>query len=87
MTWNFGDILDTLPTVLPPEAPALIHWDRAITWEETSRRSNDLARAILARGAKAEHTVALYLVPLRSWNGDAANKAVADFARCALGLA
>ena len=61
MTWNFGDILDALPKVLPPDAPAFIHGDRTITWGETSRRSNNLARAILARGAKAGDKVAFYM--------------------------
>ena len=51
MGWNFGDILDALPQVMPPAAPAFIHKDRTITWGETSRRSNNLARAILDRGA------------------------------------
>ena len=61
MTWNFGDILDALPKALPADAPALIHGDRTITWGETSRRSNNLARAILARGAKPGDKVAFYM--------------------------
>lgn len=61
MTWNFGDILDALPKVLPPDAPAFIQGDRMITWDETSRRSNNLAREILARGAKAGDKVAFYM--------------------------
>ncbi len=61
MTWNFGDILDALPKALPPDAPAFIHGNRTITWGETSRRSNNLARAILARGAKPGDKVAFYM--------------------------
>ncbi len=61
MGWNFGDILDALPQVMPPAAPAFIHKDRTITWGETSRRSNNLARAILDRGAKPGDKVAFYM--------------------------
>ena len=59
MTWNFGDILDALPNALPADAPAFIHGNRTITWGETSHRSNNLARAILARGAKPGDKVAM----------------------------
>ena len=52
MPWNFGDILDAIETVLPPDAPAFVHGARRITWGETSRRTNNLARALIARGAK-----------------------------------
>ena len=52
MAWNFGDILDALPQVIPPEAPAFLHEGRTITWGETTRRSNNLARAILDLGAR-----------------------------------
>src|SRR3989344_6014069 len=43
MAWNFGEILDALPRVVPPEAPAFIHGDRVVTWGETTRRSNKVA--------------------------------------------
>ena len=59
--WNFGDILDGVSAVMPAEAPALIHGDRVITWGETRRRTNNLARAILARGATAGDKVAFYM--------------------------
>lgn len=61
MTWNFGDILDSISEVLPPDAPALIHGDRVISWGETTRRSNNLGRAMLARGAKPGDKVAFYM--------------------------
>ncbi len=61
MTWNFGDILDGISEVLPPDAPALIHGDRVISWGETTRRSNNLGRALLARGAKPGDKVAFYM--------------------------
>ena len=61
MTWNFGDILDSISPVLPPDAPALIHGDRVITWGETTRRSNNLGRALIARGARPGDKVAFYM--------------------------
>ncbi|MGZ5924428.1 MAG: AMP-binding protein, partial [Rhizomicrobium sp.] len=61
MTWNFGDILDAIAPVIPAGAPALIHGDRVITWGETTRRSNSLARALVLRGAKPRAKVAFYM--------------------------
>ena len=61
MAWNFGDILDALPQVIPPEAPAFLHEGRTITWGETTRRSNNLARAILDLGARPGDKVAFYM--------------------------
>jgi fatty-acyl-CoA synthase len=60
-SWNYGDILDGIEAVLPADAPALIHGERAISWGEFSRRSNNLARALLGRGAKPEDKVAIYM--------------------------
>ena len=74
MTWNFGDILDALPQALPAAAPAFMHGDRTITWGETSRRSNNLARAILARGAKPGDKVASSI----TWNGRLSQKGCPD---------
>ncbi len=53
MAWNFGDILDKISLVLPPDAPALIHGERIITWADTTRRSNNLARGLLAAFIRA----------------------------------
>jgi len=61
MPWNFGDILDAIEPVLPPDAPALIHGQRTVTWGELSRRSNNLARALIQRGAKPGDKIALYM--------------------------
>ena len=61
MTWNFGDILDAIAPVVPPDAPALIHGERVISWAETTRRSNNLARALARRGAKPRAKVAFYM--------------------------
>ncbi len=61
MAWNFGDILDAIAPVLDPASPAFIHGSRVITWGETIRRSNNLARAFLARGIETGDKVAFYM--------------------------
>lgn len=61
MSWNFGDILDALTDTVSPENPALIHGTKTITWSEFDRRSNNLARALLERGAKTGDKVAFYM--------------------------
>ena len=57
MAWNFGDILDAVASVVPGDAPALIHGERVISWAETTARSNNLARGLIARGAKPKEQV------------------------------
>jgi acyl-CoA synthetase (AMP-forming)/AMP-acid ligase II len=59
--WNFGDILDGVAAVLPPDAPALIHGDRVVTQGEFTARTNNLARALIARGARPGDKVAFYM--------------------------
>lgn len=61
MAWNYGDILDAIATVLPQDAPALIHGDRVITWGETTKRSNNLAKALIERGGKPGDKLAFYM--------------------------
>ncbi|MGK2740449.1 acyl-CoA synthetase [Tepidicaulis sp. LMO-SS28] len=61
MGWNYGDILDTISLALPADAPALAHGDRLITWKDMTARSNNLARGLRARGAKAGDKVAFYM--------------------------
>ena len=59
--WNYGDILDGLADAVPAENPAFIHGERVITWGEFARRSNNLARALRARGAETGDKIAFYL--------------------------
>ncbi|WP_374574545.1 acyl-CoA synthetase [Phenylobacterium sp.] len=59
--WNFGDILDGISAVLPPDAPAFIHGERRIDWGEATRTSNNLARALIARGSQPGDKVAIYM--------------------------
>lgn len=61
MAWNYGDILDTIAPALPQDAPALIHGDRVITWGETTKRTNNLAKALIERGAKPGDKLAFYM--------------------------
>ncbi|MCB1694289.1 MAG: AMP-binding protein, partial [Pseudomonadales bacterium] len=59
--WNYGDILDAVATVVPPDRPALIHGDRVINWREFTARSNNLARNLLEGGAKPGDKIAFYM--------------------------
>jgi acyl-CoA synthetase (AMP-forming)/AMP-acid ligase II len=61
MGWNFGDILDAIEPVLPPQAPAFIHGQRVISWGEATKASNNLAHALVARGAEPGDKVAIYM--------------------------
>jgi acyl-CoA synthetase (AMP-forming)/AMP-acid ligase II len=61
MGWNFGDILDAIEPVMPADALAYVHGARTITWRETSRRTNNLARALIRRGANPRDKVAFYM--------------------------
>jgi fatty-acyl-CoA synthase len=59
--WNFGDILDGLAQVLPPDAPAFVHGRRRIGHAAAARRSNNLAKSLIARGARPFDKVAFYM--------------------------
>ena len=59
--WNFGDMLDDNATHLGAENPALIHGDRVVSWPEMSARSNNVARALIGRGAQPGDKIGFYL--------------------------
>jgi fatty-acyl-CoA synthase len=61
MPWSYGDQLDAVADAVRPDAPAFIHGDRRIDWSEASKRMNNLARALAARGARPGDKVAFYL--------------------------
>ena len=61
MGWNFGDILDAIAPVLPPEAPAFLHGDRVVTWDEATKTTNNLARALVARGGQPLDKISIYM--------------------------
>jgi fatty-acyl-CoA synthase len=59
--WNFGDILETVERHMPPESPAFIHGERVITQREAQAATNNLARALIARGAQPGDKIAIYM--------------------------
>ena len=61
MAWNFGDILDAVEPVLPQDHPAFIHGPRVVTLGEARRATNNLARALIERGAKPGDKIAIYM--------------------------
>ena len=58
--WNFGDVWEAVADV-QPEAPALTHGTRTLTWGEMDRRADNLARWLLSAAVAAQDKVALYL--------------------------
>src|SRR5690242_15973878 len=61
MTFNFGDIVDAVSDVVAPDAPAFVHGERKLNWGEATRRRNNLARNLHARGAKPGDKIAFYM--------------------------
>ena len=61
MAWNFGDMLDVVAASIPGDAPAFIHGNRTVTWSEADQASNNLARGLIARGAKPGDKLAIYM--------------------------
>lgn len=61
MGWNFGDILDAVEPVLPQDSPAFIHGDRVVTLGEARQATNNMARALIARGAVPGDKIAIYM--------------------------
>ncbi|MEZ5558156.1 MAG: acyl-CoA synthetase [Pseudomonadales bacterium] len=59
--WNYGDILDGVDAQVPADRLALAHGDRETSWGEFRRRTNNLARALLAGGAQAGDKLAFYM--------------------------
>jgi len=61
MGWNFGDILDAVGPNVSPEAPAFIHGQRVINWDDAVRTTNNMARGLIARGARPGDKIAIYM--------------------------
>jgi len=61
MTWNFGDMMDAVASVIPPPTPAFFHGERLITWGEADHATNNLAKALIARGATPSGRMAIYM--------------------------
>jgi acyl-CoA synthetase (AMP-forming)/AMP-acid ligase II len=58
--WNFADVWDAVAESIP-DAPALVHGDRRVTWGEMDRRANRVAQALLDAGLGHQDKVAQYL--------------------------
>jgi fatty-acyl-CoA synthase len=57
----FGDIVDAVSDIVPPDAPAFIHGERTIAWGDAAKRMNNIARNLHARGVKPGDKVAFYM--------------------------
>ena len=58
--WNFADVWEAVADELP-DAPALVHGARTLTWREFDHRADNLARWLLGAGRRHQDKVALYL--------------------------
>ncbi len=58
--WNFADVWEAVADELP-DAPALTHGDRTVTWSELDQRADGLARWLLGADVGHQDKVALYL--------------------------
>ena len=58
--WNFADVWEAVADTVP-DAPAAIHGERRLSWGETERRANGVARFLLDLGLRHQDKVAHYL--------------------------
>ncbi|MGH7746431.1 MAG: AMP-binding protein, partial [Candidatus Dormibacteria bacterium] len=58
--WNFADVWEAVAEEIP-DAPALVHGDRSVTWAEFDRRADGVATALVEAGASRQDKVALLL--------------------------
>ena len=58
--WIFADVWETVADTLP-DAPALTHGDRTLTWSEVDRRADRVAGWLLEAGVGRQDKLALYL--------------------------
>ena len=58
--WNYGDVWETVADTVP-DAPALTHGDRTLSWGELDHRADNLARWLLGAHVDHQDKVALYL--------------------------
>jgi len=60
MDWNYSEIYEAIAAKIP-NLPCQVQGDRTVSWGEFDRRSNALARALLAAKFPAQAKVAVYL--------------------------
>jgi acyl-CoA synthetase (AMP-forming)/AMP-acid ligase II len=58
--WNFADVWEAVVDTVP-DGLAAIHGERRLTWSETERRANGIARFLLDLGVAHQDKVAHYL--------------------------
>ncbi len=58
--WIFADVWEAVADTLP-DAPALTHGSRTVTWSELDRRAGQVARWLLGTDVRHQDKVALYL--------------------------
>jgi fatty-acyl-CoA synthase len=58
--WNFADVWETVADTIP-QAPALIHGERRVSWADFERRANGVAQGLLGCGVAQQDKVAHYL--------------------------
>src|SRR5579884_4197767 len=58
--WNFADAWEAVSDLLP-DATALVHGNRRVSWRDFDRRASGVAVALLDSGVKAQDKVAQYL--------------------------
>jgi fatty-acyl-CoA synthase len=58
--WNFADVWEEVADAIP-EAPALVHGERRLTWTQFDRRADAVARTLLEFGVARQDKVAHYL--------------------------
>jgi fatty-acyl-CoA synthase len=60
MSFNFGDMIEAVEVLTPPDRVALAHGDEVVDWADLCRRSNNLARALIDRGLSPGDRFAFY---------------------------
>lgn len=58
--WEFATVWETIASV-QPDALALTHGDREVTWQQFEIRANSLAQFLLTAGCQRQASVAFYL--------------------------
>ena len=58
--WNFADVWEVVADTIP-HAPAAVHGERRVRWEDLERRANAVARGLLDLGVARQDKVAHYL--------------------------
>src|SRR5215469_1768286 len=61
MPMNFGDIVEAVSELVPKDSPAFVHGERMLDWGTATKRMNNIARNLHARGLKPGDKVAFYM--------------------------